>query len=188
LVGFLLSCFGDCHGTAKPLLGGLDQAFNNSKYMVLSIRCGVVFGMGILWKRATKRAALWTTIVTLPLDLNEGCLTELPFIIEWVRMYDPDCYCIILTLTDKNQVNANLCQKRTRKITPLRWVFALFLLFVWLLELLGTCLFDFNLLHLDSIHFHVSFLMGFLSIRCSLTQNQPQRPQSYDINLHFSNR
>src|SRR5690606_39569047 len=26
----------------------------------------VVFGMGLLWKRATNRAALWTTIATIP--------------------------------------------------------------------------------------------------------------------------
>jgi SSS family solute:Na+ symporter len=54
--------------SARPLLGGLDQAFQYIQEYTGFIYPGVVvvFGMGILWKRATNRAALWTTIATLP--------------------------------------------------------------------------------------------------------------------------
>lgn len=53
---------------AKPLLGGLDQAFQYIQEYSGYIYPGVVvvFGMAIFWKRATNRAALWTAIATLP--------------------------------------------------------------------------------------------------------------------------
>ena len=53
---------------AKPLLGGLDQAFQYIQEYTGYIYPGVVvvFGMALLWKRATNRAALWTAIATIP--------------------------------------------------------------------------------------------------------------------------
>ena len=57
--------------SAKPLLGGLDQAFQYIQEYTGYIYPGVVvvFGMAILWKRATNRAALWTAIATIPLGI-----------------------------------------------------------------------------------------------------------------------
>ena len=56
---------------AKPLLGGLDQAFQYiqeySGYVYPGVT--VVFGMGLLWKKATNRAALWTSILTIPVGI-----------------------------------------------------------------------------------------------------------------------
>ena len=55
----------------KPLLGGLDQAFQYiqeySGYVYPGV--AVVFGMGLLWKKATNRAALWTSILTIPVGI-----------------------------------------------------------------------------------------------------------------------
>lgn len=53
---------------AKPLLGGLDQAFQYIQEYSGYIYPGVcvVFGMAIFWKRATNKAALWTAIATIP--------------------------------------------------------------------------------------------------------------------------
>ena len=71
--------------SAKPLLGGLDQAFQYIQEYTGFTYPGVVvvFGMGLLWKRATNRAALWTTIITLPVGiLMKIALPELPFIIR----------------------------------------------------------------------------------------------------------
>ena len=55
----------------KPLLGGLDQAFQYiqeySGYVYPGVT--VVFGMGLLWKKATNRAALWTSILTIPVGI-----------------------------------------------------------------------------------------------------------------------
>lgn len=55
----------------KPLLGGLDQAFQYiqeySGYVYPGVT--VVFGMGLLWKKATNRAALWTSVLTIPVGV-----------------------------------------------------------------------------------------------------------------------
>lgn len=57
--------------SVKPLLGGLDQAFQYIQEYSGYIYPGVtvVFGMGLLWKKATNRAALWTTILTIPVGI-----------------------------------------------------------------------------------------------------------------------
>lgn len=57
--------------TVKPLLGGLDQAFQYIQEYSGYIYPGVtvVFGMGLLWKKATNRAALWTSILTIPVGI-----------------------------------------------------------------------------------------------------------------------
>lgn len=55
----------------KPLLGGLDQAFQYIQEYSGFIYPGivVVFGLGLLWKRASGRAAVWTSIATIPLGI-----------------------------------------------------------------------------------------------------------------------
>ena len=52
----------------KPLLGGLDQAFQYIQEYSSFIYPGIVivFGMGLLWKRASANAAVWTAILTIP--------------------------------------------------------------------------------------------------------------------------
>lgn len=56
---------------ARPLLGGLDQAFQYIQEYSGYIYPGVtvVFGMGLLWKKATNRAALWTSLLTIPVGI-----------------------------------------------------------------------------------------------------------------------
>lgn len=62
---------------ARPLLGGLDQAFQYIQEYSGYIYPGVVvvFGMALLWKRATNSAALWTAIATIP----AGIIIKLAF-------------------------------------------------------------------------------------------------------------
>lgn len=62
---------------AKPLLGGLDQAFQYIQEYSGYIYPGVVvvFGMALIWKRATNKAALWTAIATIP----AGIIIKLAF-------------------------------------------------------------------------------------------------------------
>lgn len=52
----------------RPLLGGLDQAFQYIQEYSGFIYPGilVVFGLGLLWKRASGSAAVWTSIATIP--------------------------------------------------------------------------------------------------------------------------
>src|SRR5574344_1661564 len=55
----------------KPLLGNLDQAFQYIQEYSGFIYPGiiVVFGLGLLWKRASSKAAVWTAILTIPLGI-----------------------------------------------------------------------------------------------------------------------
>ena len=66
----------------KPLLGGLDQAFQYIQEYSGFIYPGIitVFGMGLLWKRASGRAAVWTAIATIPLGvLFKVFMGDVPF-------------------------------------------------------------------------------------------------------------
>ena len=156
---------------AKPLLGGLDQAFQYIQEYTGFIYPGVVvvFGMGIIWKRATNRAALWTTIATLPLGIGmKILLPDLPFIIRmgYVCMI-LITMAVVLSLTDKHQLKADAISDKNRSnLTRAGKLFAalagIFLVagLVW-----GTNLFGLSLVNLgfDSI-FLLVFMMGFLSI------------------------
>src|SRR5574344_2933642 len=55
----------------KPLLGGLDQAFQYIQEYSSFIYPGIitVFGLGLLWKRASSTAAVWTAIITIPMGV-----------------------------------------------------------------------------------------------------------------------
>ena len=57
--------------SATPLLGELDQAFlyiqEYSGFLYPGIT--IVFGLGLLWKRASKTAAIWITILTIPIGI-----------------------------------------------------------------------------------------------------------------------
>ena len=55
----------------KPLLGGLDQAFQYIQEYSGFIYPGIitVFGLGLLWKRASSTAAVWTAILTIPMGI-----------------------------------------------------------------------------------------------------------------------
>jgi SSS family solute:Na+ symporter len=66
----------------KPLLGGLDQAFQYIQEYSGFIYPGiiVVFGLGLLWKRASSKAAVWTAIATIPMGiLFKLCCPEVAF-------------------------------------------------------------------------------------------------------------
>lgn len=156
---------------AKPLLGGLDQAFQYIQEYTGFIYPGVVvvFGMGILWKRATNRAALWTTIATLPLGIfMKFALPDLPFIIRMGYV----CMILIslavfLTLTDKHQVKADeMSDKNKKRLTNTGWVFAILAGISLITGIIwGTTLFGVSMRHLGfhSI-FMMTFMMAFLSI------------------------
>jgi len=66
----------------KPLLGGLDQAFQYIQEYSGFIYPGIitVFGLGLLWKRASGKAAVWTAIATIPFGvLFKIFLSDVPF-------------------------------------------------------------------------------------------------------------
>ena len=70
---------------AKPLLGGLDQAFQYIQEYTGYIYPGVVvvFCMGMFWRQATSSAALWTAILTIPAGIVIKALyPDMPFILR----------------------------------------------------------------------------------------------------------
>lgn len=150
---------------AKPLLGGLDQAFQYIQEYTGFIYPGVVvvFGMGLLWKRATNRAALWTTIITIPMGiLIKIALPDLPFIIRmgYVCMILISA-AVILTLTDKNQVKAPVLSDKNRgNLIKGGWI-SLVAAGITLVSglLWGTDLFGMSL---KNMGFHSIFMMTFL--------------------------
>jgi SSS family solute:Na+ symporter len=156
---------------AKPLLGGLDQAFQYIQEYTGFIYPGVVvvFGMGILWKRATNRAALWTTIATIPAGiLMKALLPELPFIIRmgYVCMLLISL-AVVLTLTDKHQVQAEEISFRNKirlltagKAFAIAALLALGAGLIWGTDLAGMSMVN---LGFHSI-FMASFLFAFLAV------------------------
>ncbi len=93
---------------AKPLLGGLDQAFQYIQEYTGFIYPGVVvvFGMGLLWKKATNRAALWTAIFTIPIGIAmKIAFPEMPFLLRmgYVSMLLM-AIAVTLSLTDKKHI------------------------------------------------------------------------------------
>ena len=68
--------------SAAPLLGELDQAFQYIQEYSAFLYPGIaiVFGLGLLWKRASGSAAIWITILTIPLGiLFKFIFPDVPF-------------------------------------------------------------------------------------------------------------
>lgn len=184
LVALVIAIF-----SAKPLLGGLDQAFQYIQEYTGFIYPGVVvvFGMGLIWKRATNRAALWTTIITLPMGiLMKVVLPDLPFIIRmgYVCMA-LITVAVILSLTDSRQVKTEHpsdTDKRNFKMAGA--VFAVLSVLSLAAGLIwGTALFGVSLVHLG---FHSIFMMTFLLAFLSLIMytngvSLKKDPKSYDF-------
>ena len=66
----------------EPLLGGLDQAFQYIQEYSGFIYPGIciVFGLGLLWKRASGKAAVWTSIATIPVGvIFKIAFPDMPF-------------------------------------------------------------------------------------------------------------
>ncbi|PIE88614.1 MAG: sodium/glucose cotransporter [Bacteroidetes bacterium] len=69
--------------TARPLLGGLDQAFQYIQEFTGFVTPGVcaIFLMGFFWKKTSANAALWSAILTIPLSfVFKWGWPSLPFI------------------------------------------------------------------------------------------------------------
>lgn len=108
----------------KPLLGGLDQAFQYIQEYSGFIYPGiiVVFGLGLLWKRASNKAAIWTAIITIPLGiLFKVCLGDVAFqlragyiFIILVTLF------VLISLIDKKFVSCELPEEKDRN-TMMSW-------------------------------------------------------------------
>lgn len=68
-----------------PMLNSLDQVFQYIQEYTGFIYPGVVvvFAMGLFWKQMTSKAALWATILTIPIGIAiKLLLPEIPFIMR----------------------------------------------------------------------------------------------------------
>lgn len=102
----------------KPLLGGLDQAFQYIQEYSGFIYPGIitVFGLGLLWKRASSRAAVWTAILTIPMGvLFKVFFPEVPFQFRAGNIFIIlVTFFIYVSYYDKNYVKAEEVSKKDK--------------------------------------------------------------------------
>lgn len=108
----------------EPLLGSLDQAFQYIQEYSGFIYPGiiVVFGLGLLWKRASSRAAVWTAIITIPLGvLFKIFLGGVPFQLRAGYIFIILLvFFVLLSLVDKRFVAVELPEQKDRE-TMVKW-------------------------------------------------------------------
>ena len=94
----------------QPLLGSLDQAFKYIQEYSGFIYPGIitVFGLGLLWKRASATAAVWTAIITIPLGvIFKLALGGVPFQLRAGYIFIIIVsFFIIVSLLDKKFIHA----------------------------------------------------------------------------------
>jgi SSS family solute:Na+ symporter len=118
--------------TARPLLGGLDQAFQYIQEYTGYIYPGVVlvFIMGLFWKKATAKAALWTAIITIPLGIViKWIVPDMPFILRMGYVFIILVFVAsIISFLDKKNDIANLIteSKYTRSAVRSGWILIAF--------------------------------------------------------------
>ena len=161
----------------KPLLGGLDQAFQYIQEYSGFIYPGivVVFGLGLLWRRASSKAAVWTAIITIPLGvLFKIFLGGVPFQLRAGYIFIIlVVFFIIMSLLDKKFISCELPQDKDRK-TMVKWARilggtgAFFILIAAVVVVWGACLPasatpDTNFIaYLNDIGFQAFFFFGTL--------------------------
>ena len=103
----------------KPLLGGLDQAFQYIQEYSGFIYPGIitVFGLGLLWKRASSLAAVWSAIITIPLGiLFKVMLPDVAFQFRAGYIFIIlVTFFIIVSLIDKNFIHCERPDQRDQK-------------------------------------------------------------------------
>ncbi len=109
----------------KPLLGGLDQAFQYIQEYSGFIYPGIitVFGLGLLWKRASGKAAVWTAIATIPLGvLFKIFLSDVPFQFRagYIFMILLTLFVIISLVDSKKSETCELPAEADRKMM-IKW-------------------------------------------------------------------
>lgn len=166
----------------KPLLGGLDQAFQYIQEYSGFIYPGivVVFGLGLLWKRASAKAAVWTAIATIPLGvIFKLCLGGVPFQFRagYIFIILITMFVIISLIDQKKAEQCELPSEEDRK-TMVKWGKILggtglsFIVLALIVVVWGACLPDTAtpennfIKYLNDIGFQAFFFFGVL-VGCS---------------------
>ena len=114
---------------ARPLLGGLDQAFQYIQEYTGYIYPGVVvvFCMGLFWRQATSNAALWTAIITIPAGIAiRAIFPDMPFILRMGYVFIVLAFvATLISLYDKRGkvVKDAVITERSKKIVAVGWFF-----------------------------------------------------------------
>ena len=188
---------------ATPLLGELDQAFQYIQEYSGFIYPGVaiVFGLGLLWKRASSTASIWTTILTIPLGvILKFAMPHTPFLFRagYVFMILLVLF-ITISLCSKKIVPNQIIPKASRSLMT-KWshVFGM----VSILSILAATVVTIGVIllpaeatpdnstiaYLNDIGFQAFFFFGFLSGSCALllfsnAVSTKQDPKALPINL-----
>src|SRR5574344_2275487 len=161
----------------KPLLGGLDQAFQYIQEYSGFIYPGivVVFGLGLLWRRASSKAAVWTAIITIPL----GVLFKIFLGGVWFQLRAGYVFIILvvffvlMSLLDKKYVSIELPAQKDCA-TMIKWakilggsglffIIAAFTVIIWGACLPESCTPENNFIaYLNDIGFQAFIFFGVL--------------------------
>ncbi|MCQ2176006.1 MAG: sodium/solute symporter [Bacteroidales bacterium] len=195
----------------KPLLGNLDQAFQYIQEYSGFIYPGIitVFGLGLLWKRASGKAAVWTAIATIPLGvLFKIFLGDVPFQFRagYIFMILLALFVLLSLIDNKQSRPCELPSEADRK-SMLKWASILggtgifFIVAAAVVVIWGACLPDSvspetNVIaYLNDIGFQAFFFFGVL-VGCSsiwLYSNskdavEDQKALPVDLSLFHTNR
>ncbi len=166
----------------KPLLGGLDQAFQYIQEYSGFIYPGIitVFGLGLLWKRASGKAAVWSAIATIPLGvLFKIFLGGVPFQFRagYIFMILLTMFVIISLIDNKMSESCELPSEADRNVM-VRWAKVLggaglfFIIAAAVVVIWGACLpatatpENNAIAYLNDIGFQAFFFFGAL-VGCS---------------------
>ncbi len=189
--------------SAAPLLGELDQAFQYiqeySGFLYPGI--AIVFGLGLLWKRASETAAIWTTILTIPLGiLFKFIFPNVPFQFRagYVFMILLILF-VTISLNSKKVIPSQSILKAAHDLMK-RWgyimggvaiasVVAATIVSCSMLLLPSDATPENNILaYLDDIGFQAFYFFGFLAGACALlclsnARSPYQDPKALTINI-----
>lgn len=109
---------------AIPILGGIDQTFLYIQEYSALIYPGIVIvlGFGLLWKRASSTAAIWTAVITVPLGLLlKICMPDVAFLfrVGYVFMIEVVLF-IVISLYSKKNIHSDICDENDRKVM-IKW-------------------------------------------------------------------
>lgn len=119
-----------------PLLGSIDQAFQFIQEYTGMISPGVtaIFVLGMFWKRTTSTAALWGTILSIPVSAAiKFVISEMPFLDQMmVSFIIISVLIVIISLIDKSKTE-NKGLEISRKIFRTDKVFNLLAIIITLI-------------------------------------------------------
>jgi len=188
---------------ATPLLGELDQAFQYIQEYSGFLYPGItiVFGLGLLWKRASCTASIWITILTIPLGvLFKVFLPHVPFLFRAGYVFIILLVLFVtISLRSKKTHPGQTIPKLSRNLM-LNWskglcVVAILSIVAALIVSIGTIILpetatpDNNIIaYLNDIGFQAFYFFGFLSGACAMllfsnATSPKQDPKALPMNL-----